>query len=193
MIKVHRILIVLLLCVMTSILSETCLCANPVTTNDSDVDIIVKPLAKANWNFYGVVPDLESLGAVGVAYYNKYLSPAWDMWNQVILEDKRAMLGCLNWGLGVVMHTLKYPNSISCDNKLDVRKTFYIREKPNIINGEFINDISVPKPRRFQIPNLYNWEIMATNPGYEYAKTLNLDVYIASRDEVVELSIVIYS
>ncbi|MCL2147280.1 MAG: C10 family peptidase [Synergistaceae bacterium] len=185
--KVFTVVLILFLCIMVIVLNIISAYAKAVTTYDSDVDIIVKPFVKANWNFYGVVPMSNDLGGIGVAYYNKFLNPAWDKNKKVLLEDKRAMVGCLNWGLGEVMHTLKYPNSVSCDNKLNTTIRFKTIEKPYIKNGEFIFDLSFPVERSFLSPDLYNWDIMATNPDYEYAKTLSLDVYIASRDEVARL------
>ena len=34
-----------------------------------------------------------------------------------VSETRRAYVGCFNWALGEIMHTLKYPNPVSCDNK----------------------------------------------------------------------------
>jgi hypothetical protein len=169
---------------MTFFLDNDSSYAIPVTTDSSNITIIAGPLVEAKWNYYGVLYEHEFDPHAGAIYYNKYLSPA-VVNGPLILE--RAAVGCVNLALGQIMYALKYPNSDSCDKKLDVKHTFEVTEVKEWLLG------FVPQPffssirRSFKSPELYNWNIMATDPKYSNDYMVNVSQDIASRDEVARL------
>ena len=171
----RKIFIIFFLCAMVLVLSGNVSYAWPVTTNNSSVDITVYPLTTAYWDYRGVVVERPWLGD-GIAYYNKYLSPALVSVDKKYTENRRAHVGCVNWALGEIMHTLKYPNPVSCDNneKLNHRKEFIVYETPSIGYGQSIKYYKQMIYRRFISPEFYDWEKMATVTSYSYAESLNM-------------------
>jgi len=85
------------------------------------------------------------------------------------------------------MYALEYPNSDSCDKKLDTSSVFKVTEVKGG-NFDYLRRLFFsPVARSFKSPEHYKWGVMATDPEYSNDYMININEDIEPRDEVARL------